>query len=628
MKRHAVSLRPASRIPLSGRRPSIDGLDGRRWQCHRSASRLAVTVATTVCLCLGVLLGGLVGCGGGGSSAAPAQATLTSISVSPTSATVNVGATQQFSATGNYSDGSTKDLTSSSTWTSSDTTKVTIESAGQQSPGLASGVAAGSATITAASASQSGSSSVTVKAATSSGIPLPNEPHGMFVFNPPTSGSDFTAVQDYLITGTGSKYVKGADFIVQWAAIEPSNGTFDFSTVDSDIAVWTAAGKQVELSVIATSYGDKNSNTPKWYLTGNAIQSVSEAMSGGNNVITLTTASPMDFVTGNEVGQQIQLVGTNTLPHAIDGTYTICDHSTSGCADPTATTLTALSTVSANVGSSCAASCTGTAGNPVYGNFKSNECGSGTIPVEWGQNFINTWQSVLSAVVAHYASNPGVVVLQTGFGIGFENNPSENSNGSECQAEITETSPTPLSGQTPIYSVQNWISYVTNMAGFVKTLNSQKKFKLALNLTDYTMGQEDWSTPDAEAAAYAADGLAFGSDGWQESDVSRYEAGDQCLGGDWCAMFDKFKGQVFLFLQPVTMSDPTGSGSTTGQTESLAPSIPFALQRGAQLLEIYYQDWLCTFDPTWMDTTDNNTYNECSASGYPSAFQSAASTIN
>lgn len=634
MKRHSFSLRSAFRIPLPGQRPSTDELDGRHGLWRASPNSFAVTVTTIVCLCLSVLLGGLVGCGGGGATAissgtgTPSQVTLNLISVSPATATLTVGATVQFKATGTYSNGTTQDLTDSVTWTSSNTTEVTIESSGQQSPGLATGVAAGSVTVTASSSSRSGSSSITVKAPATSSIPLPNEPHGMFVFNPPTSGSNFAAVQDYLITGAGSKYVKGADLIVQWAEIEPSNGTFDFTTVDSNIAQWTSASKQVELSVIATSYGARNSNTPSWYLTGKSIQRVSEAMSGGNNVITLTTASPMGFFTGNEVAQQIQLIGTNTVPRKIDGTYTICNHTISGCADPTSTTLTALSTVSANVGSSCTASCTGTAGNPVYGNFNANECGSGTIPVEWGQNFITTWQSVLSAVVAHYASNPGVVVLQTGFGIGFENNPSENSNGAACKAEMTETSASPLFGQTPVYSVQNWISYVTNMAGYVKTLNSRKKFKLALNLTDYTTGQEDWSTPDAEAASYAADGLGFGSDGWQESDDSRYAAGEHCLGGDWCSMFNKYKGQVFLFLQPVTMSDPVGSSSVTGQTESLAPSIPFALARGTQLLEIYYQDWLCTFDPSWVDTTDSNTFADCALGGYPAAFQSAAATVN
>ena len=45
--------------------------------------------------------------------------TLVSIAVTPANATNLVGATQQFTATGTYSDGSTQNITSQATWTSS-----------------------------------------------------------------------------------------------------------------------------------------------------------------------------------------------------------------------------------------------------------------------------------------------------------------------------------------------------------------------------------------------------------------------------------------------------------------------------------------------------------------------------
>ncbi len=70
--------------------------------------------------------------------------TLSSIAVTPASPdNLAVGATQQFTAIGTYSDGSTVDVTSQVTWTSSDTSIATISSTG-----LASGVAAGSTDIT------------------------------------------------------------------------------------------------------------------------------------------------------------------------------------------------------------------------------------------------------------------------------------------------------------------------------------------------------------------------------------------------------------------------------------------------------------------------------------------------
>jgi hypothetical protein len=71
--------------------------------------------------------------------------TLVSITITPNSAFVYSGQTQQFTATGNYSDSSTQDLTNSATWTSSDTTVATFNSSG-----LASTVLAGTVTVTAA----------------------------------------------------------------------------------------------------------------------------------------------------------------------------------------------------------------------------------------------------------------------------------------------------------------------------------------------------------------------------------------------------------------------------------------------------------------------------------------------
>lgn len=57
-------------------------------------------------------------------------ANLSSISVTPTSESISSGQTQQFTAIGVLQDGSTTDLTSSVTWTSSNTAAATIDDAG------------------------------------------------------------------------------------------------------------------------------------------------------------------------------------------------------------------------------------------------------------------------------------------------------------------------------------------------------------------------------------------------------------------------------------------------------------------------------------------------------------------
>jgi len=71
--------------------------------------------------------------------------TLQSISVTPWSPSIAAGGTQQFTATGTYSDNSTKNITTSVAWKSSNTAFATIGAA----TGLATGVAAGTTQITA-----------------------------------------------------------------------------------------------------------------------------------------------------------------------------------------------------------------------------------------------------------------------------------------------------------------------------------------------------------------------------------------------------------------------------------------------------------------------------------------------
>ena len=86
--------------------------------------------------------------------------TLTSIAVTPANPTVLTGATQQFTATGTYSDGSTQNITSQVSWNSSTSAVATINASG-----LASGVSAGSTTISATQSGVTGLTTLTVQTA-------------------------------------------------------------------------------------------------------------------------------------------------------------------------------------------------------------------------------------------------------------------------------------------------------------------------------------------------------------------------------------------------------------------------------------------------------------------------------
>jgi uncharacterized protein YjdB len=91
---------------------------------------------------------------------APAQPTLSSISVAPNAPMVAVGRTQALTVTGTFSDSSTLDLTASSTFLSSDTAVARVSGTG-----AVSAVKAGSATITASALGKTATATVTVPAA-------------------------------------------------------------------------------------------------------------------------------------------------------------------------------------------------------------------------------------------------------------------------------------------------------------------------------------------------------------------------------------------------------------------------------------------------------------------------------
>jgi hypothetical protein len=103
------------------------------------------------------------GCGGssGTASVVPPVDDLTSISVTPTGTSLPKGTSQQFKATGEFSNGTSRDLTSSVTWSSSAATTVSVSSSG-----LAQALSVGSANVIATSGSITGSAAVTVSPAT------------------------------------------------------------------------------------------------------------------------------------------------------------------------------------------------------------------------------------------------------------------------------------------------------------------------------------------------------------------------------------------------------------------------------------------------------------------------------
>jgi len=115
-------------------------------------------------------------------------ATLVSIAVTPANPSLPRGLTQQFTATGTFTDGSTQNLTGSVSWSSTNPTVASIANTG--SPGLATGLTTGTTTIRAVQAGVTGSTTLTVTDAILVSIAV--SPDDVTI--PRTSTQQFTAL--------------------------------------------------------------------------------------------------------------------------------------------------------------------------------------------------------------------------------------------------------------------------------------------------------------------------------------------------------------------------------------------------------------------------------------------------
>ena len=127
-----------------------------------------------------------------GNSPLTVEGTLNSIQVIPANDSLTIGTTQQFTATGTFSDGSSENVTSLVNWGSSNTSVATINASG-----MATAVATGGLTITATSGAITGSTTLTTTQPVGGAAPVIHTPlaqtnfqwmSSYYIQNPPTSG--------------------------------------------------------------------------------------------------------------------------------------------------------------------------------------------------------------------------------------------------------------------------------------------------------------------------------------------------------------------------------------------------------------------------------------------------------
>jgi uncharacterized protein YjdB len=166
--------------------------------------------------------------------------TVTSVSVTPATATIAVGATQQFTATASYSDGTTSNVTSSgATWSSSAPSIATINASG-----LAAAVAAGQTTLTATYQGKSQSATLSATTATVTSVSVSPTSANLQV----GATQQFTATATYSDGTTGNVTSSGTT----WSSSAPSIATIN----GSGLATAVAAG---QATLTATYQGKSGS---------------------------------------------------------------------------------------------------------------------------------------------------------------------------------------------------------------------------------------------------------------------------------------------------------------------------------------------------------------------------------
>ncbi len=228
-------------------------------------------------------------------------AVLQSISVSPTNPSIAKGLSQQFTATGHYSDNSTQDLTTAATWSSSVTSVATISSSG-----LATALATGSTNIT---ATQNGITSntavLTVTAAVLQSISVS-----------PTNPSIAKGLaQQFTATGTFSDNSTQVLANVTWASATPGVAT-------------------IGITGLATTVG-----------TGTSAISATSGNITGSTLLTVTPATLVSIaVTPNPaivaVGSNLQFTATGI--YSDNSTQNLTNSATWASSDSTSATITSL----------------------------------------------------------------------------------------------------------------------------------------------------------------------------------------------------------------------------------------------------------------------------------------------
>ncbi len=262
---------------------------------------------------------------------------VTSIDITPAVVSLPSGTTVQLTATGTYSDGSTQDITSYASWSTSNGARATV------SGGLVTGVSAGTANITATVGAVSRSVTVTVTAAALSSIEI----------TPPVASIANGFDQQFTATGI---YTDGSTAdITETAVWDSSNGaaaTVSNAAGTKGLASSLAAGS----TQITASVGMISSGAATLTVTPATVQSIQitpeapsvplgltqqfTATATYSNNTTMDVTALVTWSVGNPVASISNAAGTRGMAYTLAQGSTVITATLGGLSDTTNFTVT------------------------------------------------------------------------------------------------------------------------------------------------------------------------------------------------------------------------------------------------------------------------------------------------
>jgi hypothetical protein len=251
---------------------------------------------------------------------------LDTITVTPITATIPAGVTQNFTATAAFHDGTTQDLTLDSTWASSDTTVATIPTQGRA---LALSTGAGkSANITATFGSITGQATINVSTSTLSSITV--SPATALLA--PGSNTTFQAIGNY-INPTATANLSGVSV---WASSNPLVVT---------VAGGVASGQSAGTATITAKYqGITSATGGQVVVTSSPLSSITVSPAAAAAPQGINTAFSATGIFANQTTQNLttNVTWATTVPSVANISNTFPQNGVAVGTAPGSTGVTAV----------------------------------------------------------------------------------------------------------------------------------------------------------------------------------------------------------------------------------------------------------------------------------------------